>query len=73
MEKTLYNARAGEELIVVATEIETDWFSGLGFHPGSLLTLLTRSAFGVTVRLRGIKYALGRPLAHSVIVRPAIK
>lgn len=73
MKETLSDAPAGEGLVVTCAGEGAAWLSRLGFIPGEPLTLLTRSPSGVTVRLRGIKYAMSLPLARSVYVRRAGK
>ncbi len=69
----LSDALAGETVILTGTDKNVRWLSDIGFIPGTPLTLLTRSGWGVTFRIRGIKYAMSLRLARLVYIRRPAK
>ena len=68
MRKELSIAPEGVELTVARLGEGALRLESLGFAPGAAIVLLTKSRCGVTVRLRGIKYALGREISERIFV-----
>lgn len=68
MSKELFYAPEGARLIISHLKSGEAWLGRMGFIPNAPITLLTKSGCGVTVRLRGIKYAVSRDLARVIFV-----
>ncbi len=66
MKKCLSDARPGETVIIDSMNEKVMWLSKIGFIPGTPVSIFTHSASGVTLRIRGVKYAMSPKLARSV-------
>lgn len=68
MNSNLFSAVIGHSCTVVHLPPGNEWLESYGIGAGSRLILLSRSGCGVTVRMREIKYAIGRRLAEIITV-----
>lgn len=66
MEYCLYDAPTGVRLILIDVPQE---LRGLGFIPGTEVSVLLRTRGGVSVRFGELTFAICRALARKVVVR----
>ena len=70
-------APPGSAVLVTALALEADltaWVRAVGIREGERVVVLRRAAFGGPIHVRtasGGEFALGRSVAHSVVVREA--
>lgn len=65
---TLSDVRAQRRVRLVKLADEVAWLDELGFLPGTSVLVLTNNRIGVTLRLAGVTYALGRRTAGAINV-----
>lgn len=65
---TLSKVRAPRRVRLAGLADEVAWLDSLGFLPGSAVLVLTNTRVGVTLRLAGVTYALGRRTAGAIRV-----
>lgn len=64
----LSEVRAPRRVRLAGLADEVAWLDSLGFLPGFSIMVLTNTRIGVTLRLAGVTYALGRRTAGAICV-----